>query len=184
MAAQPPVCAFDWPAVPFCLPDPQGKLWSLADVQGRHGTVIMFLCNHCPYVLAVIERLVDDIRHLQAHGIGAVAIMSNDIAAYPDDAPPKMQAFAARYGFSFPYLFDATQEVARAYQAVCTPDFFGFNADGRLQYRGRLDASRKETASADVRRDLREAMLTIAATGHGPEDQIPSIGCSIKWKPD
>lgn len=184
MAAQPPVCAFDWPAAGFRLPDPQGRLWSLDDIRGPRGTLVMFLCNHCPYVIAVAARLVEDVRHLQRHGIGAIAIMANDFAAYPEDAPPQMQAFATRYGFSFPYVVDESQDAARAYQAVCTPDFFGFNADLRLQYRGRLDGARTPDAPDDMRRDLREAMLEIAATGRGPAVQTPSIGCSIKWKPD
>jgi hypothetical protein len=144
----------------------------------------MFICNHCPYVKAVRERIVRDARALEALGIGCVAIMSNDPSDYPEDSFDNMQRVATEYGFPFPYLLDETQEVARAYGAVCTPDFFGYNGGLELQYRGRLDASRKETAPEGVRRDLYEAMREVAATGHGPQDQIPSMGCSIKWKGD
>jgi len=182
MAAIPPVCDFGAPIVDFTLPDPAGKLWSLDDVRGPKGTLVMFICNHCPYVRAVVDRITRDARDLAALGIGVVAISANDIAAYPADAPEKMAEFAAENGFSFPYLYDESQAVARAYGAICTPDFFGYNADGALQYRGRLDASRREAGPADLRRDLFEAMKRVAETGRGPEDQIASIGCSIKWK--
>lgn len=182
MAAETPVCDFGWPAPDFRLPATDGRTYALADIRGVRGTLVMFLCNHCPYVQAIIDRLVRDVTELQAHGIGAVAIMSNDATQYPEDSFAQMQVFAARHGFPFPYLYDASQAVARAYDAVCTPDFFGFNADLALQYRGRLDASRKEAALTEARRDLFEAMVQIAATGHGPKEQIPSIGCSIKWR--
>jgi len=182
MAAIPPVCDFDTPIVDFTLPDPEGRLWSLADVRGPNGTLVMFICNHCPYVKAVIDRIVRDAKDLAALGIGVVAISANDVAAYPEDAPEHMADFAAHYGFPFPYLYDESQEVARAFGAVCTPDFFGYNAAGKLQYRGRLDASRKEAGPADLRRDLFLAMRQVAETGQGPREQVASMGCSIKWK--
>jgi hypothetical protein len=153
---------------------------------GEKGLLIMFICNHCPYVKAVQERIVRDALELKQFGIESVAIMSNDPAEYPAEYPEdsfdNMKLLAERLNFSFPYLFDETQEVAKRYDAVCTPDFFGYNANFELQYRGRLDASRKETAPADTRRDLFEAMKLIAETGRGPQQQIPSMGCSIKWK--
>ena len=142
----------------------------------------MFICNHCPYVKAVVDRIVRDVSALRPLGVNAVAISSNDAEHYPDDSFANMKRFAAAHHFSFPYLYDESQEVARAYDAACTPDFFGFNGKLELQYRGRLDESRKEAAPADVRRDLFEAMKQIAETGQGPREQIPSIGCSIKWK--
>lgn len=185
MAAIPPVCDFGAPIHDFALPEPAtGKTVSLDDVKGPNGTLVMFICNHCPYVLAVLDRIVRDARDLQELGIGVVAISSNDVASYPEDAPDKMAEMAREHGFTFPYLYDESQEVARTYGAVCTPDFFGYNAAGELQYRGRLDESRKEAAPADVRRDLFEAMKQVAETGNGPEDQVPSMGCSIKWKED
>ena len=142
----------------------------------------MFICNHCPYVKAIRERIVRDALELKALGVNCVGIMSNDPTDYEEDSFENMQRVAEEFGFPFPYLIDETQEVAKAYGAVCTPDFFGYNADLGLQYRGRLDASRKETAEGEVRRDLFEAMRQVAETGKGPEDQIPSMGCSIKWK--
>jgi hypothetical protein len=159
-----------------------GKRYSLADVRGEKGLLVMFICNHCPYVKAVRDRIVRDCRELRQLGIGAVAMMSNDPTEYPEDSFDQMRKVAQEYDFPFPYLWDETQEVAKAYGAVCTPDFFGFNADLGLQYRGRLDASRKETAPADARRDLFEAMVQVARTGQGPAEQIPSMGCSIKWR--
>ena len=142
----------------------------------------MFICNHCPYVKAVRERIVRDTNELKELGINSVAIMSNDPTLYEEDSFENMKKVSEEYGFSFPYLLDETQEVAKAYGAVCTPDFFGYNSNLELQYRGRLDESRKDTAPAGVRRDLFEAMAQVARTGNGPEDQIPSMGCSIKWK--
>jgi len=149
---------------------------------GEKGLLIMFICNHCPYVKAVQERIVRDTRELKLLGVGSVAIMSNDPAEYPEDSFDNMTLLAKQLDFNFPYLFDETQQVARQYDAVCTPDFFGYNADFELQYRGRLDASKKETAPDDTRRDLFEAMKLIAETGRGPQEQIPGMGCSIKWK--
>lgn len=176
-----PVCDFGRPAVDFSLPGVDGRQWTLADCRGPKGLLVMFICNHCPYVKAVRERIVRDARELQEYGIGSVAIMSNDPAEYPEDSFDNMREAAREYGFPFPYLWDQSQEIARAYGAVCTPDFFGYNAALELQYRGRLDASRKE-AAPDARRDLFEAMKQIALTGQGPREQIPSMGCSIKWR--
>ena len=182
MAVSPPVCDFGWKAPEFALPGTDGKTWTLADVAGEKGTLVMFICNHCPYVQAVLDRIIRDATELQALGVGVVAISSNDAAAYPADSFEKMKALAVERALPFPYLYDESQQVARDYGAACTPDFFGFDADLGLQYRGRLDASRKEAGPADLRRDLFEAMKQVAETGTGPEDQIPSMGCSIKWK--
>jgi len=182
VSLETPVCDFGRPAPDFALPGVDGRVWTRDQCRGERGLLVMFICNHCPYVKAVRDRIVRDARDLQALDIGCVAIMSNDPADYPEDSFENMQRVAAEYGFPFPYLLDETQEVAKAYGAVCTPDFFGYNADLELQYRGRLDASRKEAAPPDVRRDLYEAMKQVAETGRGPSEQIPSIGCSIKWK--
>ncbi len=181
MAALPPVCDFGWKAPDFRLPATDGRTLSLADVRGERGTLIVFICNHCPYVKAIVPRLVRDAGELQAHGIGVAAICSNDARAYPADSFDNMKAFAEAHGFTFPYLHDESQEVARAYDAVCTPDFFGFNAADELQYRGRLDES-KTTLVPDARRELYEAMSAVAETGQGPREQTPSMGCSIKWR--
>lgn len=177
-----PVCEFGLPAINFSLPGVDGKTWTLEQCRGKNGLLIMFICNHCPYVRAVRERIVRDVKELKAMGINSVAIMPNDAVTYPDDSFDNMKRIAKEWGFDFPYLYDESQAVAKAYGAVCTPDFFGYNADLKLQYRGRLDESRKETAPAGVRRDLFEAMKQVAQTGRGPEEQVPSMGCSIKWK--
>jgi len=182
MALETPVCDFGLPAIDFSLPATDGKIWTLEDCRGENGLLVMFICNHCPYVKAILDRLVRDTRDLKELGINAVAIMANDVNEYPEDSFDNMKRVAQEQGFSFPYLIDETQQVAQAYGAVCTPDFFGYNENLQLQYRGRLDASRKEAASSDVRRDLFEAMKQVAETGHGPENQIPSMGCSIKWR--
>lgn len=182
MAAQTPICDFGWKAADFRLPGTDGKTCTVADVRGPKGLLVMFLCNHCPYVQAVVDRIVRDVRALQPQGIGVVAIMSNDTEAYPDDSFENMKRFAAAHDFSFPYLLDESQDVAKAYGAVCTPDFFGFNADLELQYRGRLDASKVQPVP-DAPPELYHAMIRILETGRGPADQIPSLGCSIKWKP-
>lgn len=182
VSLETPICEFGTPAVDFSLPGVDGKTWTLSDCRGENGTLVMFICNHCPYVKAVRDRLVRDAKDLQALGVNSVAIMSNDPADYQEDSFDNMRQVAREYGFPFPYLYDETQEVAKAYGAVCTPDFFGYNADLELQYRGRLDASRKEAAPADARRDLFEAMKQVATTGQGPREQIPSMGCSIKWR--
>jgi len=181
MAATPPVCDFGWKAVDFALPATDGKTYTLADVQGPNGTLIMFICNHCPYVKSVLDRILRDARDLAALGIGVAAISANDAADYPADSFENMANVARDNGFAFPYLYDEPQTTARAYGAACTPDFFGFNAAGQLQYRGRLDASGRQ-AVPGARRDLFEAMKQVAETGAGPTDQIPSMGCSIKWK--
>ncbi|MCW9024864.1 MAG: thioredoxin family protein [Gammaproteobacteria bacterium] len=182
VSLETPVCEFDKPAVDFALPGVDGKTWTLADCRGEKGLLVMFICNHCPYVKAIRERLVRDCKSLKEQGVNTVAIMSNDPSLYDEDSFENMRKVAQEYGFSFPYLLDETQSVAKAYGAVCTPDFFGYNAELKLQYRGRFDASRKETAPEDVRRDLLEAMSQVAESGNGPAEQIPSMGCSIKWK--
>ncbi|EWY40006.1 alkyl hydroperoxide reductase [Skermanella stibiiresistens SB22] len=181
MAARSTTLDSGWKAVDFRLPGIDGQTHALADSRGRNGTLIMFICNHCPYVRAVIDRVVRDCRELEARGVKAIAIMPNDITRYPDDGFDNMKRFAAEHGFGFPYLIDETQEVARAYDAVCTPEFLGFNADLELCYRGRLDASKVQPIP-NARRELFEAMVRIAETGKGPTEQIPSMGCSIKWK--
>jgi len=182
VAEHTPICDFGWTAPPFTLPGVDGKTYSLEELKGPNGTLVMFICNHCPYVKAVIDRVVRDADALKALGIKTVAICANDATTHPDDSFDNMKVFAREHGFTFPYLHDESQDVARAYDAVCTPDFFGFNKDLELQYRGRLDASGRETASPSVRRELFEAMKQIAETGQGPREQTPSIGCSIKWK--
>lgn len=182
MAAQAPLCDFGWKAPDFELPGIDGKRHRLSEIRGPNGTLVMFICNHCPYVKAVIDRIARDCGELRDHGIVSVAIMSNDTVAYPEDSFDKMKVFARQHGFPFPYLYDETQEVARAYDAACTPDFFGFNRDLELQYRGRLDSSGKQAAPPDVRRELFEAMVQIAETCKGPQEQTPSMGCSIKWR--
>ena len=165
----------------FALKGIDGKTYSLSHVRGPKGTLVVFICNHCPSVKASIDRIVAEAKALGEIGIGTIAIMPNDTEGYPADSFDNMKAFAARHGFTFPYVIDTSQEVACAYDAQCTPDFFGFNAQDELQYRGRLDASRM-TPIANARRDLFEAMKMIAETGHGPKEQLPSMGCSIKWR--
>lgn len=182
MAVTPPVCDFGWIAPDFKLQATDGKTYSLTDIAGPKGSLVMFICNHCPYVLSVLDRILRDARDLQSQGIGVAAICSNDAAAYPDDSFENMVRMAETHGFSFPYLHDESQQVARAWGAACTPDFFGFNADGALQYRGRLDASGRNPAPADATRELFEAMCLVVKTGNGPKQQTPSMGCSIKWK--
>ncbi|WP_439543683.1 thioredoxin family protein [Hyphomicrobium sp.] len=182
MAEQTPLCDFGWRAPDFRLPATDGKTYALDELRGPKGTLVMFICNHCPYVQAVLDRLIRDANDLAALGVSTVAISSNDAAAYPEDGFERMAEAAAAHGFPFPYLYDESQDVARRYGAVCTPDFFGFDGALGLQYRGRLDASGKNPAPAGARRDLFEAMRTVAATGRGPADQVPSVGCSIKWK--
>jgi peroxiredoxin len=177
-----PICDFGQAAIDFSLPGVDGRTWNLQDCRGENGLLVMFICNHCPYVKAVRERIVRDAKELLAYGINSVAIMSNDPSQYEEDSFENMQRVAAELDFPFPYLIDESQAVAKAYGAVCTPDFFGYNKDLQLQYRGRLDASRKETAPADAHRDLFEAMVQVARTGQGPREQTPSMGCSIKWK--
>lgn len=184
MAVETPICNFGWKAPSFTLPGTDGKTHALADIKGPRGMLVMFICNHCPYVQAVIDRIVRDARELQSMGIGVAAISSNDAVTYPEDSFDNMKKVAAKYGFTFPYLYDESQSAARAYDAVCTPEFFGFDATLGLQYRGRLDASRREAGPMDLRRDLFLAMKQVVETGQGPAQQIPSMGCSIKWKGD
>ena len=182
VALNPPVCEFGLAAVNFDLPGTDGRRHSLADCRGPNGLLVMFICNHCPYVQAVIDRIVRDCHELAALGVGSVAIMSNDVAVYPEDSFENMALLAQRLDFPFLYLHDETQSVARAYGAVCTPDFFGYNASLELQYRGRLDASGRNPAPPDAPRELFAAMRLIAETGLGPREQTASIGCSIKWR--
>ncbi|MCB9987800.1 MAG: thioredoxin family protein [Rhodospirillales bacterium] len=166
----------------FSLTGTDGAVHTRESCSGDNGLLVMFICNHCPYVKAIINRLVPDCAALQKAGIGCVAVMPNDTANYPEDSLPNMKVFAREHGFTFPYLIDETQEIARAYGAVCTPDLFGFNVNGILQYRGRLDSAGPNEAETDTVRELRNAMLAIAETGTGPAKQVPSMGCSIKWK--
>ena len=184
VSLETPVCDFGADAIDFSLPGVDGKTWTLQQCKGENGLLVMFICNHCPYVKAIRERIVRDTKELLQYGINSVAIMSNDPSLYEEDSFANMKKVAAEFQFPFPYLMDETQEVAKAYGAICTPDFFGYNKDLKLQYRGRLDASRKDTAPADARRDLFESMVQVAKTGQGPQEQIPSMGCSIKWKDD
>jgi peroxiredoxin len=175
------VCDFGWQAREFDLPGVDGKRHTLASTRGPKGALVMFICNHCPYVKAVLERIVRDCAELAPHGVGSVAIMSNDPADYPEDSFDNMKRIARERAFGFPYVLDEPQEVAKAYGAVCTPEFFGFNAQLELQYHGRLDAS-KTAPLPGARRDLFEAMLAIARGERGPKDQIAGVGCSIKWR--
>ncbi|PLY17164.1 MAG: thioredoxin family protein [Sedimenticola sp.] len=182
VSLETPVCEFNTPAIDFKLPGVDGRDWTLEECRGPNGLLVMFICNHCPYVKAVRERIVRDARELKTLGVNCVAIMSNDASQYQEDSFDNMRKIAEEFEFPFPYLLDETQDVAKAYGAICTPDFFGYNAELGLQYRGRLDASRKETAPEGGSRDLFVAMKQVAETGQGPADQIPSIGCSIKWR--
>ncbi|MEE9344555.1 MAG: thioredoxin family protein [Methylococcales bacterium] len=176
-----PVCDFGAKPVDFSLPGIDGKVWTLEDCKGEKGLLVMFICNHCPYVKAVIDRIVRDTNELADYGIGSVAIMSNDSVEYPDDSFDNMKKFAEQQQFSFPYLIDESQTIAKTYGAVCTPDFFGYNKNLELQYRGRLDESRKQAVEG-AQRELFDAMKQIARTGHGPKQQTAGIGCSIKWR--
>lgn len=177
-----PVCDVGLAAPDFQLLGVDGKQWTRDECTGENGLLVMFICNHCPYVKAIQQRLVADVKDLQENGIGVVAIMSNDPNDYPEDSFENMQQVAKDKGYHFPYLIDPTQQVAKAYGAICTPDFFGYNSKLELQYRGRLDESGKQQNVGDVKRDLLDAMLLIAKTGTGPSEQIPSMGCSIKWR--
>ncbi|WP_343563333.1 thioredoxin family protein [Kiloniella sp. b19] len=181
MLLNTPICDFGWQAPGFSLKDPRGKVFTLEESLGDRGLLIAFICNHCPYVQAIGERLASDTRELMAEGVNVLAIMANDYDIVPEDSPEQMLAFARHFGFEFPYLIDEDQSVAKSYGAVCTPDFFGFNKDGELQYRGRLDDARMGQFT-DRNRELVDAMMQIAETGHGPEQQIASMGCSIKWR--
>ena len=179
-----PICDFGATAPDFSLPGIDGRTWTLEDCRGPQGLLVMFICNHCPYVKAINHKLVRDTRDLLEVGVHSVAIMPNDTQTYPEDSFENMQRVAQEMGYPFPYLIDDTQQVAQAYGAVCTPDFFGYNANLELQYRGRLDESGRQPDTGDVRRDLYLAMKQVAETGQGPREQIASIGCSIKWRDD
>lgn len=184
VSLETPVCEFDSPAIKFTLPSSDGTTWTLDKCSGENGLLVMFICNHCPYVKAILDRLIRDTKDLKTYGINSVAIMSNDTRDYKEDSLENMRVISREKNFSFPYLYDETQNVARKYGAVCTPDFFGYNRYLKLQYRGRLDSSGKHPAKNDVPRDLFNAMKEVSETDHGPENQIPSIGCSIKWRVD
>ena len=175
-----PICEFNLPAIDFKLKGVDEKYYDLNSLKGTNGLLIMFICNHCPYVKSIINRIIRDTKELKQIGVNSVGIMSNDPNEYPEDSFENMKKMALEYNFSFPYLIDETQDVARAYGAVCTPDFFGYNNKLGLQYRGRLDESRKESVDG-AKRELFEAMKQISKSGNGPEKQIPSMGCSIKW---
>tara|TARA_B110000238_G_C15837887_1_gene315632 strand:- start:52 stop:609 length:558 start_codon:yes stop_codon:yes gene_type:complete len=176
-----PICDFGTNAKDFLLNSTINKLVSLNDMKGKAGTLIMFICNHCPYVKAVIKDVVEDCKNLEKLGVKAVAISSNDTVNYPEDSFENMIKFSKEHNFIFPYLFDETQNVAKSYNAVCTPDFFGFNSNLELQYRGRIRELKKLKPVRDDESDLFNAMKQIAETGNGPKEQIPSLGCSIKW---
>ena len=176
-----PICDFGKKADFFELKSIENKLINLNDIKGKNGTLIMFICNHCPYVKAVIDDIVDDCKNLEKEEIKSVAIMSNDQKNYPDDSLEKMISFSKKYKFNFPYLVDETQKVAKTYDAVCTPDFFGYNANLELQYRGRIRELKDLKPVRSGESDLLKAMKLIAKTGKGPENQIPSMGCNIKW---
>ena len=178
---QNPICEFGWKARDFSLPGVDGKTYSLSDVRGEKGTLVVFICNHCPYVRAVIDHFVEETAALRALGIGVIAIMPNDTTISPGDSFPNMKMFAKEHDFTFPYVMDKTQEVARAYGAVCTPDFFGYDGKLKLQYRGRLDDAGR-SAKPDAPRELFNARVEVARTGRGPAVQAASMGCSIKWK--
>lgn len=178
-----PVVSAGWQAPSFDnLKGVDGKTYSLEGIKGENGTLVMFICNHCPYVKGIMDRLPQTMEKVQALGVGVIAVMSNDAVHYPEDSFDKMALFEKQNNFTFPYALDETQQVARAYGAVCTPDFFGFNKDLQLQYRGRLDSAGKNATTNDTVPELYDAMKLIAQTGHGPDEQIPSMGCSIKWK--
>ena len=181
MLLHTPICDFGWKAPDFTLKDPDGTSHSFADNLGGKGLVIAFICNHCPYVIAIAERLAQDTALLMGEGVNVLAVMSNDYEAVPADAPGAMKKFSAVHGFGFPYLVDEDQSVGRAYGAVCTPDFFGFDGLGALQYRGRLDDAKMGDATGRTT-ELLDAMRLVAEVGRGPQRQYPSMGCSIKWR--
>ena len=180
MAAIPPVCDFDWLAPDFNLMGVDQKKYNLDSVKGKNGTLIMFICNHCPYVVSALDDIIYEAKELIKNDIAVIAISSNDVSTHPEDSFENMKALSADKKLPFPYLYDETQEVAKAYDAACTPDFFGFNSELSLQYRGRLNNKRE--SPTEIRRELYSAMIEIAKSGKGPREQIPSIGCSIKWK--
>ena len=182
---QTPICDFGADFIDFTLSDPDGQSYSGTSLAGPKGLLVAFICNHCPYVVAIADRLASDAKILQDKGFGVVAIMSNDYRSYGSDSPANMKLFAQKYAFTFPYLVDETQQTGRDYGAVCTPDFFGYNAELGLQYRGRIDDCRPGATDDQIANrspDLLDAMTMIAETGQGPRDQIASAGCSIKWR--
>lgn len=181
MLLDTPICDFGWKAPDFTLCDPGGNAFTMSEHLGDNGLLIAFICNHCPYVRGVADRLAADTAELKSLGINTLAVMSNDYRTYPSDAPDQMTVFARENGFDFPYLVDEDQAVGRAYGAICTPDFFGLNAKGELQYRGRLDSAAMGDPTGRTR-ELVDAMKLIADTGQGPAKQTPSMGCSIKWR--
>ncbi|RZO48119.1 MAG: thioredoxin family protein [Candidatus Pelagibacterales bacterium] len=176
-----PVCNFGEKPKNFNLLSTENKKISLDDVKGENGTLIMFICNHCPYVKAIIKDVVDDVKFLEDLGIKSVGIMSNDVKNYPEDSFENMISFSKLHNFSFPYLIDETQNVAKMYGAVCTPDFFGYNKHLELQYRGRIRELKDLKPVKKGESDLRVAMKLVFETGKGPKNQIPSMGCNIKW---
>ena len=182
MAIETPICDFGKKAPDFKLKSTDNKILSLNDIKGENGTLIMFICNHCPYVKAVTKEIVEDCTELQKLGINAVAICANDAKNYPEDSFENMVEFAKKNKFNFPYLSDETQEIAKNYGAVCTPDFFGYNKNLELQYRGRLRELKNLVPVKEGVSDLLNAMKQISKTGNGPKNQVPSAGCSIKWK--
>ena len=184
MLLQTPICDFGKKAIPFKLKSTEGNFVSLDQVRGKNGTLIMFICNHCPYVKAITKDIVEDCNEFKKIGINSIAISSNDTVNYPEDSFENMIEFAKKNKFNFPYLIDETQEIAKAYDAVCTPDFFGYNKNLELQYRGRSRELKKLIPVRDGKSDLFKAMVQIAETNDGPKAQIPSAGCSIKWKYD
>lgn len=181
MLLDTPICDFGWKAPDFTLKDPDGNSFTMSDHLGEKGVLIAFICNHCPYVVAIAERLAGDTAELMYNGVNVLAVMSNDYTYVPADSPSEMKRFAAHYDFKFPYLVDEDQATGKAYGAVCTPDFFGLNAQGELQYRGRLDDTRMQHSETRTR-ELFDAMMQIGETGKGPDEQTPSMGCSIKWR--
>ena len=181
MLLDTPICDFGWKAPDFTLFDVEGNPVTMSEQLRNNGLLIAFICNHCPYVKAIAERLTEDAKLLQSEGINVVAIMSNDYHAYPQDSPEQMRKFAEQHNFSFPYLVDETQQIGRQYGAICTPDFFGLNKNGELQYRGRLDDAKMGDTN-NRHPELVEAMRLISVTGVGPREQVPSMGCSIKWR--
>jgi len=182
MPIQTPICDFGQKAHDFELKSTENKILSLNDIKGENGTLIMFICNHCPYVKAITKDIVEDCIELKKIGINSVAICANDPINYPEDSFENMIKFAEKNNFSFPYLVDETQEIAKTYDAVCTPDFFGYNKNLELQYRGRMRELKNLIPVRSGESDLLKAMKQIAKTGKGPKDQVPSAGCSIKWK--
>ena len=179
-ALNTPVCEFGWKAQNFSLQSTSNEIVELNKARGQNGTLIMFICNHCPYVVSALDEIIFEALELIKNDIAVIAISSNDVSTHPDDSFENMQALSVDKKLPFPYLYDETQEVAKTYDAACTPDFFGFNSELSLQYRGRLN-NRRESPN-EIRRELYSAMIEIAKTGKGPREQIPSMGCSIKWK--